>query len=121
MTIGNIYAIAAIAVVGGGLFGFDISSMSAIISTESYLCYFNQGDVKYVDGQIQCAGPISSVQGGITASMAGGSWLGALVSGFLSDMIGRKFSIQIGSVIWYAGSEFIYVFTRSMLVAKCLC
>jgi sugar transport protein len=121
MTIGNIYAIAAIAVVGGGLFGFDISSMSAIISTESYLCYFNQGDVRYVDGQIQCAGPRSSVQGGITASMAGGSWLGALVSGFLSDMIGRKFSIQIGSVIWYAGSEFIYVFTRSMLIAKCLC
>ena len=30
MAIGNIYLIAAIAVVGGGLFGFDISSMSAM-------------------------------------------------------------------------------------------
>jgi hypothetical protein len=29
-TIGNIYAITAIAVVGGGLFGFDISSQSAM-------------------------------------------------------------------------------------------
>jgi hypothetical protein len=28
--IGNIYGITAIAVVGGGLFGFDISSMSAM-------------------------------------------------------------------------------------------
>jgi hypothetical protein len=28
--IGNIYAIAAVAIVGGGLFGFDISSMSAM-------------------------------------------------------------------------------------------
>ena len=28
--IGNIYVITAIAVVGGGLFGFDISSMSAM-------------------------------------------------------------------------------------------
>lgn len=28
--IGNIYAIAAIAIVGGALFGFDISSMSAM-------------------------------------------------------------------------------------------
>lgn len=30
-TIGNVYIIAAVAVIGGGLFGFDISSMSAII------------------------------------------------------------------------------------------
>lgn len=30
MMIGNIYAITAIAVIGGGLFGFDISSMSAM-------------------------------------------------------------------------------------------
>lgn len=32
--IGNAYFIAAIAVIGGGLFGFDISSMSAIIATQ---------------------------------------------------------------------------------------
>ena len=100
MLIGNIYVIAAIAVFGGGLFGFDISSMSAIIGTEAYLCYFNQGNVKIVDGKRQCPGPHADVQGGITASMAGGSWLGALVSGFLSDILGRKTSIQIGSIIW---------------------
>ena len=37
-TVGNIYVIAAVAVIGGALFGFDISSMSAIIGTytESY-------------------------------------------------------------------------------------
>lgn len=39
-TVGNIYVITAVAVIGGGLFGFDIASMSAIISTEPYLCYF---------------------------------------------------------------------------------
>lgn len=100
MLIGNLYVIAAIAVFGGGLFGFDISSMSAIIGTRAYLCYFNQGDIKIEDGEEQCAGPHADVQGGITASMAGGSWLGALVSGFLSDMFGRKTSIQIGAVIW---------------------
>ena len=31
MAVGNIYVISAIAIVGGGLFGFDIASMSAII------------------------------------------------------------------------------------------
>jgi len=33
-TIGNFYVIAAVAVIGGGLFGFDISSMSAIIGMQ---------------------------------------------------------------------------------------
>jgi hypothetical protein len=37
--IGNIYFITAIAVIGGGLFGFDISSMSAIIGTQQYKWY----------------------------------------------------------------------------------
>ncbi|KAL2819758.1 general substrate transporter [Aspergillus granulosus] len=105
MAIGNIYAIAAIAVIGGGLFGFDISSMSAIINTRAYLCYFHQGPIEFDEnGQQRCRGPTADVQGGITASMAGGSWLGALVSGFLSDIFGRKRSIMIGAVIWCIGS-----------------
>lgn len=36
--------------------------------------------------------------------MPGGSFLGALISGPLSDMVGRKRSIQVGSVIWVIGS-----------------
>ncbi|KAA8650911.1 hypothetical protein EYZ11_001878 [Aspergillus tanneri] len=105
MTIGNLYAIAAIAVIGGGLFGFDISSMSAIISTKPYLCYFHQGPMEYDNhGEQICKGPSADVQGGITASMAGGSWLGALVSGFISDILGRKKAIMVGSVIWCIGS-----------------
>lgn len=96
--VGNIYLIAATAVVGGGLFGFDISSMSAIISMQPYLCKFNTQGMNEVDGT--CRGPSSDVQGGITAAMPGGSWLGSLVSGYLSDKLGRKTAIQIGCVIW---------------------
>jgi MFS family permease len=96
MAVGNLYLIAAVSIIGGGLFGFDISSMSAIIGTKQYKCYFDQS------GNGSCIGPKASVQGGITASMAGGSWLGALISGVLSDRLGRKKAIMTGAVIWYS-------------------
>ncbi|WEW61135.1 high affinity glucose transporter [Emydomyces testavorans] len=104
MLSGNIYYIAAVAVIGGGLFGFDIASMSAILGTEQYRCYFDQ--YPKVPGK-KCGGPKPNVQGGITASMAGGSWLGALISGYLSDLLGRKKSIMIGAVIWVIGSVLV--------------
>ncbi|KAL8930054.1 MAG: hypothetical protein Q9172_000139 [Xanthocarpia lactea] len=111
--IGNIYAIAAVAIIGGGLFGFDISSMSAIISIPQYKCYFQSGPIP--DDPSDCLGPEPSVQGGITAAMPGGSWLGALCSGFISDIFGRKKSIMIGAVIWYIlifSSQYMYRGTK---------
>ncbi|OAQ66318.1 sugar porter (SP) family MFS transporter [Pochonia chlamydosporia 170] len=104
MVVGNIYVIAAVAVVGGGLFGFDISSLSAQLGEQSYLCYFNQGPHGPPFTQEKCSGPHELVQGGITASMAAGSWLGALISGPLSDRLGRKYSIMVGCIIWVVGS-----------------
>ncbi|KAJ5610228.1 hypothetical protein N7510_006947 [Penicillium lagena] len=101
----NLYIITAISVIGGTLFGFDLSSLSAIIGTNQYKCYFNQGPHgPPFDNSIDCSGPTSNVQGGITASMPGGSFVGSLFSGILSDRFGRKTSIQIGSVIWLIGS-----------------
>ncbi|KAH8671339.1 high affinity glucose transporter [Xylariales sp. PMI_506] len=100
--IGNIYFIAAIAVIGGGLFGFDISSMSAIISTQPYLCQFNPRGIDPITKL--CLGVDDTTQGGITAAMPGGSWLGSLISGVITDRLGRKTSIQIGSIIWIVGS-----------------
>ncbi|KJZ77205.1 hypothetical protein HIM_03526 [Hirsutella minnesotensis 3608] len=104
MPIGNIYVIAAVAVVGGGLFGFDISSMSAQLGEQAYKCYFNQGPHGPPFDDQLCSGPHELTQGGIVAAMAAGSWVGALVSGPLSDRAGRKMSIMVGCVIWTIGS-----------------
>ena len=100
--IANIYVIASISVVGGALFGFDISSMSAELNEHSYNCYFKPDSVQFHDdGTLAgCAGLSSIHQGGVTAAMPAGSWLGALISGFISDRIGRKYSIIIGCWIW---------------------
>jgi sugar porter (SP) family MFS transporter len=120
--IGNIYGITAIAVIGGGLFGFDISSMSAMyvqpaqslinrtvinlssLPTQQYRCFFNQGPNGPPFNSELCSGPSANVQGGITAAMPGGSFLGALVSGYLTDKLGRRRAIQIGCAIWIIGS-----------------
>lgn len=39
--VNNVYAICAFAAIGGGLFGFDISSMSGVLGTNAYKNYFN--------------------------------------------------------------------------------
>lgn len=101
MPVGNIYAITAVSVIGGALFGFDISSMSAIINTPAYKCYFNHGPKgPPFNDDDKCSGLSSLAQGGVTAAMPGGSWLGALISGFISDRLGRKYAIMVGCVIW---------------------
>lgn len=82
--------LAAFGTIGGALFGFDISSMSAWIGADQYLDYFGS--------------PNSNLQGGITASMSAGSFAGAIAAGFISDSIGRRLSLMIASVVWIIGA-----------------
>ncbi|KAG7411478.1 High-affinity glucose transporter [Fusarium oxysporum f. sp. rapae] len=86
----NIYALAAIGTIGGMLFGFDISSMSAWIGSDQYLDYFNS--------------PGSTEQGGITASMSAGSFVGALAAGGIADKLGRRKALMIACLFWIAGA-----------------
>ena len=51
-TITNIYVLAAFGTIGGALFGFDVSSMSAWIDQDQYLDFFNH--------------PSADLQGGVS-------------------------------------------------------
>ncbi|KAI9045965.1 sugar porter family MFS transporter [Aspergillus affinis] len=86
----NIYVLAAFGTIGGALFGFDVSSMSAWIGTQQYLDYFDHPD--------------SNLQGGITASMSAGSFAGAIGAGWLSDHLGRRMSLMIACIVWIIGA-----------------
>ncbi|KAF8935324.1 general substrate transporter [Dissophora ornata] len=86
----NVYFLGAFATMGGMLFGFDISSMSGVVGTDRYQEYFNH--------------PSSSLQGGIVAAMAAGSFLGALLAGPLGDKISRKRTVMLAACIWIVGS-----------------
>ncbi|KAI1846250.1 hypothetical protein JX265_010626 [Neoarthrinium moseri] len=86
----NVYFICGFAAIGGGLFGFDISSMSGVLGTEAYNRYFDY--------------PVSYRQGGITASMPAGSLVGSLMSSFIADKYSRKVALQVSCVLWIIGS-----------------
>ena len=76
--------------VGGGLFGFDISSMSGVLGTAAYKNYFDN--------------PLDERQGGISAAMPAGSFLGSLMASYIADKYSRKMAIQVGAAIWIVGT-----------------
>lgn len=104
----NPYVLTALACTGGLLFGFDISSMSAIIASPNYLVYFGDdaltSECPDRPGALCNPGPSADVQGGITASMAGGSFIASLFSGIISDRFGRRYAIFLGCIFWIIGS-----------------
>lgn len=86
----NTYFVALIATLGGMLFGFDISSMSAIIESEQYRTFFNE--------------PAGIRQGAIGSALAAGSVVGSAVAGPISDWMGRRNSIGFACIFWLAGT-----------------
>lgn len=95
----NSYFVACIATLGGALFGFDISSLSLVIGTTQYIDYFDN--------------PSGVLQGGIGASLAGGSVIGALLAGPLSNKLGRRDSVFCACIVWLVGTT-IQVSTHSI-------
>ncbi|MCJ1359423.1 MAG: hypothetical protein MMC33_009425 [Icmadophila ericetorum] len=86
----NTYFVAVIATLGGMLFGFDISSISAIIGTDQYVNYFDN--------------PHGIIQGAIGSALAAGSVVGAIVAGPLSNYIGRRDAIFVACLFWLTGT-----------------
>jgi len=64
--------------------------ISAIIGTQQYIDYFNN--------------PQGIVQGGIGAGLAGGSVIGAIIAGPVSNKIGRRDAIFFACLWWLLGT-----------------
>lgn len=71
-------------------FGFDISSISAIVVTDQYISYYNN--------------PSGVIQGAIGSALAAGSVVGSAVAGPLSDRFGRRDSILMSCIFWLVGT-----------------
>jgi len=86
----NVHFVAIIATLGGALFGFDISSMSAIVVQHQYLDFFES--------------PTGVVQGAIGSALAAGSVVGSAVAGPISDKWGRRDAILFACFFWLIGT-----------------
>lgn len=87
----NSYFVAIIATMGGMLFGFDISSMSAIILSDQYNEFFDN--------------PTCLRQGAIGSALAAGSVFGSIIAGPISNWIGRRNSLVFACLWWLAGTS----------------
>ncbi|KAJ1674001.1 hypothetical protein EV182_004161 [Spiromyces aspiralis] len=87
---GVVYMVAAIASIGGFLYGYDQGNMSEILQMKRFNSYFNEPD--------------SLHQSIITSMLTLGCFIGSLAAAPLSDAVGRKYTIVIGSCIFVVGS-----------------
>lgn len=86
----NIVVIGCVSCISGMMFGFDISSMSSMIGTAGYKKFFGSPD--------------ATKQGGITACMSAGSFVGSLISPYFTDTYGRRVSLHLCSAFWITGA-----------------
>lgn len=105
----NIYLITLIIIIGGLLQGFDISSMSAIASNKIW--------------QNRFGNPNAATQGGVTASISGGSFLGCFVNMLTIGRFGRRMTLQIGSLVFILGAVLCAasVAVPMLIVGRTLC
>ncbi|KAI9470426.1 general substrate transporter [Zychaea mexicana] len=87
----KVYLAVVFASIGGFLFGYDQGVMSGILVMPYWIHYFNDPD--------------DVRRGFITSILLLGAFAGALFAGPLSERIGRKISIMVGTVIFWLGTS----------------
>jgi MFS family permease len=90
------YIAAVFAAIGSFLFGYDSGIIGSVISPSynRFHEYFRSNGEPDVD---------KNITGAIVSVFAGGAFFGALLAGFTANKIGRKRTIQLGSLIAIVG------------------
>jgi SP family sugar:H+ symporter-like MFS transporter len=86
--------IGSFAAIGGFLFGYHTAVISGVATMHDFISKFGGADSER-QGKLA-----SVVNGGIVASLLLGCVFGALIAGRVSDLLSRKYSIVISSIIF---------------------
>lgn len=92
----NAYVLTLSAVLGSISFGWDIGLIGGVIAMSSFKEYFA------IDQR--SSGDQAAFNGDIVSVLQGGCLFGALVTGYLSGKIGRKWSMLLAGVTYVVGS-----------------
>jgi MFS family permease len=98
------YLMCAFASFGGIFFGYDSGYINGVTGSEVFIRLV-QGNA-FVDAQI-AANMAPALTGGnlslITSILSAGTFFGALIAGDMADIIGRKWTVVMGCVIYIIG------------------
>ncbi|KAG2177285.1 hypothetical protein INT43_007942 [Umbelopsis isabellina] len=101
-----LYVAAILAAVGGFLSGYDTGAISGVIAMSQFTDRFT-----VMDGN-------TYVQGLFVAAILLTAMLGSLITGYVADLIGRKWTILVGSYVYALGIMFeIIGYNFGMVVA----
>ncbi|KAH7343603.1 general substrate transporter [Rhizoctonia solani] len=82
-------SLALFAAIGGFLFGYDSGVITNVLENQYFLTYFDN--------------PSEDLIGAVVSTLAGGCFIGAASAAWFADHIGRKRTIQLGSLIAVVG------------------
>ncbi|OAG35736.1 hypothetical protein AYO21_10053 [Fonsecaea monophora] len=88
-----VFMTCAFASLGCMMYGYDQGVMGPILVMENFQAHFPS-----LTG--------STIQGWLVSALELGAWAGALVSGYLSDRISRKYSMMVAVIIFTLGTGF---------------
>ncbi|OLY81082.1 High-affinity glucose transporter [Smittium mucronatum] len=87
---GPSYLVAAVASMGGLLFGYDIGVMANVLEMDYFKKFFNN--------------PSDGAEGVIVSFLTLGCFIGSLIAGQVTDIFSRKRSILAASIVFVGGS-----------------
>ncbi|KAH6615805.1 general substrate transporter [Chaetomium sp. MPI-SDFR-AT-0129] len=87
----RVFSIAAFACIGGVLYGYNQGMFSGVLAMPS----FNHHMGDYTDNQTK--------KGWLTAILELGAWLGTLLSGFMAEVLSRKYGVLVACTVFIIG------------------
>ncbi|KAK3689540.1 putative hexose transport-related protein [Podospora appendiculata] len=92
----RVFCIALFACIGGVLYGYNQGMFSGVLAMPAF--QEHMGDYDPLDPQAD-----QSKKGWLTAILELGAWVGTLLSGFIAEVLSRKYGVLVACVVFIVG------------------